>query len=537
MFLILSARTVSEDIALNYGRLPPSFLPLGNQRLFELQKELAGTDSVAMTVPDGFAIATIDKQAIEALGIRLLPQPSSLSLTDAIKAAVQELNPQEPLRILYGDTLVRLDQTPSECLAEDRVVFQRTTANYPWAYVLENHEGDRFSDDPPHRLDTRKVICGDFTFMDCDLLVQACDAGGIIDLLNTYNQTRKFSLVEATEWLDFGHLPLYFQSKKSVMIKRVFNRLDYENHLLIKQSEDTGKIRSEAHWYESLPGDLCLHTPRYRGRVERDHLAGYALEYLYLPLLSDLAAFGALPLSSWLEILNASFEFLDKCQAISPDPGAPEAAPTFAERFFQDMIVEKTRERLTAYGDLECVDLHHGFTLNGKVFPPILQLVDDLISCIPPTSADHIRFWHGDLFYGNMFYDFTARRVLAIDPRGQLGNGQACIFGDWRYDLAKLAHSVVGQYDAILLGRSQLIEHDPRNWSLHISSQPHQDAMEQIFMTQMEDRYRVTPDELTAMTALLFFSMLPLHRDRPDLQRQMLANGLRLAAKVEGAMR
>ena len=536
MFLILSARTVSEDIALNYGRLPPSFLPLGNQRLFELQTELAGADRVAMTIPDGFEIATIDKQAIEAAGIRLLPQPSALSLPEAIKAAVQELNPQEPLRILYGDTLVQLDQTPSECLAEDRVVFQHTAANYPWAYVLENEDSERFSDDPPQRLDTRKVICGDFTFMDCDLLMHACDAGGITDLLNAYDQNRKFRLVEATEWLDFGHLPLYFQSKKSVMIKRVFNRLDYENHLLIKQSYDTVKIRSEAHWYESLPGDLCLHTPRYRGRVERDHRAGYALEYLYLPLLSDLAAFGALPLSSWLEILNASFEFLDKCQSISPDAGAPESSPIFAELFFQNMIVDKTRDRLSAYAEMANFSLKDSFILNGQAFPALSELVDYIIGCISETRPDHIRFWHGDLFYGNMFYDFTARRVLAIDPRGQLSDGQVCIFGDWRYDLSKLAHSVIGQYDAILLGRAELIEHGPRNWELHINSQTHQEAMEDIFTTQAEERYGIAPRELTAMTALLFFSMLPLHRDRPDLQRQMMANGLHLAGKIEGAL-
>jgi len=30
--------------------------------------------------------------------------------------------------------------------------------------------------------------------------------------------------------------------------------------------------------------------------------------------------------------------------------------------------------------------------------------------------------------------------------------------------------------------------------------------------------------------------MLPLHKDRPDLQRQMMANGLHLAGKIEGAL-
>ena len=53
-------------------------------------------------------------------------------------------------------------------------------------------------------------------------------------------------------------------------------------------------------------------------------------------------------------------------------------------------------------------------------------------------------------------------------------------------------------------------------------------------MEEVRTRYDLAPDTLIAMTALLFFSMLPLHSDRPDLQKQMLANGLRLAGLLEG---
>jgi hypothetical protein len=534
MLLILSARTVNEDIALHYGRLPPSFLPLGNQRLFALQAELAGGGPVTMTVPEDFEITEIDRKAIKDAGIRLLPQPSSLSLTGAIRAAVLELNPQGPLRLLYGDTLVRLNEDVTVG-ATDRVVVQHTTSNYPWAYVVEGKNGQtHFSNEPPQQLNTRRVVCGDYTFLDPDLLVKSCEPGGIINALNSYHAKRPLEMIEAQDWFDFGHLPLYFQSKKSIMIKRVFNRLAYENHLLIKQSDDTAKIRAEAHWYETLPGDLQIHTPRYRGRIERDHHAGYAIEYLYHPLLSDLAAFGTLPLTSWLEILNACFDFADKCQAIRPDPGAPEAAPAFASFFFDTMIVGKTWARLETYLDSAGFTLEDQFTLNGQRFPPLRSVVEQVIDAVPVTTPDHIRFWHGDMFYGNMFYDFTARRILAIDPRGQLSAGQTSLFGDWRYDLAKLAHSVIGQYDKIILGRSTLIEHSDRTWDLHLSAQPHQEHVENLFKNKCVDRYALNSNELTALTALLFFSMLPLHDDRPDLQRQMLANGLRLAGQLEG---
>lgn len=535
MLLILSARYVNEDISLHYGRLPPSFLPLGNRRLFAWQAELARGGPVAMTVPDDFEISEIDQAAIKEAGITLLPQPSRLSLTQAISSAVAELNPEGALRLLYGDTLVRRgdkarDDKGSNAAQIDRVAVQDTSSNYPWAYVTDG----QFTDEPPQQLGARRVVCGDYTFTDPALLVKACEGRGIIAALNAYHATRPFTLVEAEDWFDFGHLPLYFQSKKQVMIKRVFNQLAYENHLLVKQSADTTKIRAEAHWYESLPADLHIHTPRYQGRVERNHQAGYAIEYLYHPLLSDLAAFGALPLPSWLEILGASFDVAQKCHEIRPEAGAPEAAPEFATTFFDQMIVGKTWGRLETYCETAGFSLDDSFTLDGRDTGPLRDVVAHVISKVPVTTQDDIRFWHGDLFYGNMFYDFTARRILAIDPRGQLGSGQQCLYGDWRYDLAKLAHSVLGQYDKIILGRSKLVENGPRDWSLSLSAQPHQDQIEAIFMDEVRARYGLDPQVLIAMTALLFFSMLPLHSDRPDLQTQMLANGLRLAGLLEG---
>jgi hypothetical protein len=131
-----------------------------------------------------------------------------------------------------------------------------------------------------------------------------------------------------------------------------------------------------------------------------------------------------------------------------------------------------------------------------------------------------------------MFYDFTARRVLSIDPRGLIGRGEFSLYGDLRYDLAKLAHSIIGQYDKIVLGRAALEEIGPRNWRFTIDEQEHQEDLQQIFLGFVNQECGVDTGELLALTALLFFSMLPLHSDRPDLQRIFLANGLRLAGEI-----
>lgn len=533
MLLILSARTVSEDIAQQFGRLPPSFLPLGSKRLFAFQQaEMALGEPCYMTVPDTFPIAEADRRALEAAGITLLPQSPRLRLPEAIGNALTRIRPEGGLRILYGDTLVRMDE---ESLRQpDMVAVQDSTANYPWAFVRADGQGGQtFSDDPPQRLDSRRVVCGYYNFADPDLLATACHEDTIVKALRFYNERRPLDCRDAEAWFDFGHLPLYFRSKKDILVKRVFNELVYEDHLLIKRSADTGKMRAEAHWFENLPKTLQIHVPRYCGRDDRNHRAGYALEYLYTPLLSDLAVFGALPLASWLEIIQGCFDLLGKLHAIRPPEGAPEASDDFAAQFFQDVIVGKTWSRLEAYGAQSGITPEAEITLDGVAHPPLREVAERLIARIPPTTAEHIRFWHGDLFFGNMFYDFTAQRVLCIDPRGQLASGQLCLYGDMRYDLAKLAHSIIGQYDKILLGRSRLTEAGPRDWRLEVDAQPQQDSIEAIFTRFVTGSCGVETGELLAMTALLFLSMLPLHHDHPDLQRHFLATGLRLAARID----
>ena len=57
---------------------------------------------------------------------------------------------------------------------------------------------------------------------------------------------------------------------------------------------------------------------------------------------------------------------------------------------------------------------------------------------------------HGDFCLSNIFYDFRAENIKLIDPRGLDTKNNFTIYGDQRYDLAKLMHSIIGLYDHIL---------------------------------------------------------------------------------------
>jgi hypothetical protein len=108
MLLILSARTVGEDIAGQFGRLPPSFLPMGSKRLFTLQAEAARGEPCFMTLPEDIELPAADLRAIEAAGISVIRQSQRLPLTRAIGEALIQARAQGPVRVLYGDTMVRM---------------------------------------------------------------------------------------------------------------------------------------------------------------------------------------------------------------------------------------------------------------------------------------------------------------------------------------------------------------------------------------------------------------------------------------------
>jgi len=101
------------------------------------------------------------------------------------------------------------------------------------------------------------------------------------------------------------------------------------------------------------------------------------------------------------------------------------------------------------------------------------------------------------------------------------------IYGDQKYDLAKLAHSVIGLYDFIIAGRYKLVEYDQYHTELDFELDDRIESIQSMFM-DYSFLAGIRVKEIMPIVVLLFLSMLPLHHDRPDRQRAMLANAIRL---------
>ena len=297
-FLILSGAYATAEICAELGQLPPSFLPLGSERLFAHQVRLARSlqARVCITLPDDFVIDGLDAQLLAGYEVEILRVPSEISLVESLALAVSTCSPSEPVYVLHGDTMVELD----DMAVLDAVAVAETDDFYSWADVdvVSGRITIREAEETALR---RRIACGYFTFSKAELLLRCLEeSSNFIGALNLYAEAHALTAVEAKRWLDFGHLPLFYRSRREALVARSFNSITSDGTVLEKRSQLAGKVSAEAAWYEAVPGRLRASIPQFLGSFP----GGYALEYLHLPTLADLAVFGRLPPYVWAHVLT-----------------------------------------------------------------------------------------------------------------------------------------------------------------------------------------------------------------------------------------
>lgn len=281
---------------------------------------------------------------------------------------------------------------------------------------------------------------------------------------------------------DFGTLR-EFLDNKGVKKSRSFNEVRVEKAVVTKSScERPQKLVDEVNWFHNLPDDMQPYAPRLLGsrslEVSKGLGVSYTMEHVHSPTLRELALFLDRTPETWRAVFSSVREFLDA----SVDNGLPNT-------FLVDNV-EKTRKRAAA------IDIH--------VVP---KLVNDFLARFEEATkvaARKARFWsvmHGDLCFSNVLFDPSSGTIKLVDPRGEL-------FGDARYDLAKLAHSAVCGYDYVD-AEMYRVEPDGKRVLYDEHSDAVRDeffAMAQSFLGDDEEmRY------LHMLTASLFLSMIPLH--------------------------
>jgi len=137
------------------------------------------------------------------------------------------------------------------------------------------------------------------------------------------------------------------------------------------------------------------------------------------------------------------------------------------------------------------------------------------------NTAGHLI--HGDLCFPNILFDQVSNIFKFIDPRGSFG--EAGIFGDPRYDIAKLLHSIDGGYD-LLIHDMFALSRDGDDITLQQFFPENQGDILAVFETVFGTRFDIR--DVRLLEGLLFLSMCPLHQENSQRQTAMFMIGLRL---------
>jgi hypothetical protein len=282
-------------------------------------------------------------------------------------------------------------------------------------------------------------------------------------------------------------------------------------------------MRAEAHWLQAAPPGVQIYCARLLGFGLEQGRAFYETEYEFLPVLSELFVYGAVGRKPWLRIL-ASCEDLLRALAQARGDGS-------GDRALRALAADKTLARLEAYARESGVRISEPLSYAGRPCPSLLQIAERLVAAMELDSGRVGCAMHGDLCFSNLLYDSRNRRIKALDPRGAVDR-TASLYGDLRYDLAKLGHSIVGRYDQIVAGRCGL-RRDGADYALEFAPVACQPWLAEALADLQVDGVGGLSQPVRAVTVSLFLSMLPLHADRPDRQQAFVANALRLWRELD----
>ncbi|WP_374569711.1 hypothetical protein [Phenylobacterium sp.] len=524
--LIMSGAVVGQELAAEFGPLPPSLLPVGTQRLYELQLAALGGTRQHLVLPETFELSAFDRERLVELNVEIAPIPEGLRLGEAVVYALNSIGAGDtPVHILHGDTLIA-EPPLSEA---DVIVGGRRSNEYAWAEIDTDGEGRITA-----LVDTRAgeegrehqpVAAGYFAFGSAVDLLRSMTRmrGDFVAGVNHYLAGHSVKLARGGRWLDFGHLQTFFQSRLAVTTARAFNTVRIDGLTARKSSQDEAKIWAEAHWLQEAPPAVQVYCGRLLGFGAEDGKSFYETEYEYLPVLSELFVYGALGRQPWLRILASCEDFLRTCAGITGS-GSGDAA-------LKALAADKTLARLERFARETGFPIDAPLSFEGRACPSLVSIAERLVAAYDLQSGAPESVFHGDLCFSNILYDSRVRRIKAIDPRGLVGE-RPTIYGDLRYDLAKLAHSVVGRYDQIIAGRCRAERHG-EDFSLAfepIACQPWLEAA--LGDLSVRGVGGLSP-AVRAVTVSLFLSMIPLHADKPERQKAFVANALKLFLQME----
>jgi hypothetical protein len=525
---------LSPDMQAETGAKYASFIPLGGAPLYkriisQYQNDGHGVRMVFLLAPDA---PELDIEPAETLRVDVVRLKESGSIGETVLAGLSSIAPGDAVVVHMADTLLDIEGIP----IGDAVYVQSRSDLYRWTSVsVDSAGGIRITNDREEvePCGPRAVCVGLFSFEDgvrlAAELQRAIEQGSprrepLFAALESYSSARPMVLRPTQRWWDCGHVDGYYESRLSYQNLRHFNSLSYDpvRGRVTKKSVSAEAFRKQVRWFKQVPDEVAAFLPRVFDSSDGSD-PFITMELLSIPTLGDLFVSQRLNLGAWNDVVRA-VSCIQSCFA------EKAVTSSLAQQLARAVYLEKTHSRLEEFisQDPSAKDYFVSRGAEKWSIGRVQRTLSRFVEQSGLLNIDQLSPIHGDFCFSNLLYDPKVRLIKMIDPRGEFG--VPGVFGDRRYDLAKLAHSYAGRYDFIVADLFSVELGSQGQLHVHLQTNDYYTRVRSIF-----DAVLLPDSELRrqvyALQALLFLSMLPLHADKPRRQLAMLTIGLELYAQ------
>ncbi|MBS6396175.1 MAG: capsular biosynthesis protein [Clostridiales bacterium] len=535
--VIPSAKVVPEELQ-KIGKLPAIIYPVGEgivlDYLLEQYEERAESLKVMCYEMADEVERSLSSYRSEKLQLVKLDRLGDLG--DTIYAGLEDTH--TPVVINFADTIV-LDHLPAEY--GDSFFYAEDYPSEIWTFfdcldgritsIRDKQTGSGAGD-------RQKLFVGVFQISDeadfKECLRLAAESGQqemstFYQALVLYTQQHPMEAVLAENWFDIGHVDKYYNSKLEVQA-REFNHItiDKNRGILRKSSDDKEKFIGEILWYLKLPADIEYVRPRIFSYSTSYHDPYVSMEYYSYHTVHELFLYGDLNYHQWRDIFS-------RIRFIYDDFKRYQVCDTGIQPALKEVYLDKTLKRLDRLRENEQFSafFHKNMTINRVVYQSLDEICRLLEREIPAQlyDVDAFHIIHGDLCFANIMVDSNFSFIKVIDPRGKFGSYD--IYGDQRYELAKLFHSVDGKYDFIIKDLFRLdADAEQVRIDYNILERKRDFDLYEAFLQVFQDEIGESRRKIELIEALLFLSMIPLHGESLEHQYVMLATGIEILDRV-----
>ena len=329
---------------------------------------------------------------------------------------------------------------------------------------------------------------------------------------------------------DIGSVRNFIQVVAGNFDARYFNSLKGDEYSIVKSSANKKKIKAEYTFYHLLPDDMKFWFVLPFNYREDEESASYTMERLHTTDLAIKWVHGSVDEAEFEKILDKYFYFF-KCRhekSVSKD---------VYQKIADDLYVSKVKNRLSelkALPEFEKIAAlmksSCGFKSIDEIFEKYLFLKTKIESENNYPSVSVIG--HGDPCFANVMYNKSIELLKFIDPKGALSEEE--LWTNPYYDIAKLSHSVCGNYDFFNNALFDIAIGEDFRAELRIDFD--NSAYKDIFRRKLE---KSGFDYLSVRIyeASLFISMLPLHIDNPHKVFGFILNAIHILEEIENELK